>query len=85
MNDKWQQKDVISVKSKLPGGRTPITSTAFSPNGKLIVGCESLLPLLLIPKQCIAGQDGALWLWNTNSAFLKPTHVGQLSILSLFG
>jgi WD40 repeat protein len=41
--DKWKQKQVIAVKSKLPGGRTPITSATYSPNGKLIAACMSLM------------------------------------------
>ncbi len=35
-DDRWKQKHVIAVKSKLPGGRTPITAASFSPDGKLV-------------------------------------------------
>jgi WD40 repeat protein len=36
--DTKKQKGVIPVKSKLPGGRTPITAAAYSNDGRLIVG-----------------------------------------------
>ncbi|KAJ3300103.1 hypothetical protein HK104_004572 [Borealophlyctis nickersoniae] len=55
---KRTQKQVIAVKSKLPGGRTAITSIAFSPDGKLIVG---------------GAADGALRIWKSSGPFLQPS------------
>ncbi|KAI9207280.1 WD40-repeat-containing domain protein [Polychytrium aggregatum] len=59
VENKRQQKCVIVVRSKQPGGRTPVTAAAYSYDGKLIAG---------------AGEDGFLRLWNNNGSFLKSTH-----------
>ncbi|TPX72312.1 hypothetical protein SpCBS45565_g00625 [Spizellomyces sp. 'palustris'] len=56
---KRTQKQVISVKSRLPGGKTAISSAAYSQDAKLIAGGAS---------------DGALRLWSSNGPFLRPTH-----------
>jgi hypothetical protein len=57
---KYKQKHVIVAKSKLPGGRTPIFSTSYSSDAKLVAA---------------GGQDGALWLWNSNGPFINPVQV----------
>ncbi|KAJ3029526.1 hypothetical protein HDV00_009551 [Rhizophlyctis rosea] len=53
-----KQKDVIAVKSKLPGGKTAITAAIFSPNADLIIG---------------GGADGALRTWKSKGPFIMPT------------
>ncbi|KAH6590513.1 hypothetical protein BASA50_006757 [Batrachochytrium salamandrivorans] len=53
-----KQKDVIYVKSRLPGGRTNITAMCTSHDGRMIA---------------CAGSDGGLRLWNSNGPFLTPS------------
>lgn len=53
-------KYVISIKSKLPGGRSPITAISYSPDGKLIVA---------------AAQDGSITVWPATGPFIKPIRV----------
>ena len=50
---------VIPVKSKVPGGRTPITSVTMSLDSKMIVG---------------GAEDGVLRIWSTKGPFVMPTH-----------
>ncbi|TPX60548.1 hypothetical protein PhCBS80983_g01703 [Powellomyces hirtus] len=59
VTSKRTQKQVIAVKSRQPGGKTAMTSAAYSHDGKLIVG---------------GAMDGTLRIWSTNSTFLSPTH-----------
>ncbi|KAI9352068.1 WD40-repeat-containing domain protein [Obelidium mucronatum] len=59
VENKRENKVVISVKSKDKGGRTAITAATYSPDGKLIAAI---------------GQDGELRLWGADGPFLKPTH-----------
>ncbi|KAG8961628.1 hypothetical protein FRC03_005138 [Tulasnella sp. 419] len=60
--DKRKQKTVIVVKSKERGARTKVTSCAFSPDGKIIVGA------------CL---DGTLNLWSTSSNFVRPSQTAE--------
>ncbi|KAJ3199454.1 hypothetical protein HDU82_000413 [Entophlyctis luteolus] len=60
VENKRQNKAVISVKSKEKGGRTAITAATYSPDGKIIAGM---------------GQDGEFRLWATDTTMLRPTHV----------
>ncbi|KAJ3178211.1 hypothetical protein HDU87_003763 [Geranomyces variabilis] len=57
--DKRSHKQVIAVKSKQPGGKTSMTSAAYSHDGRLIAG---------------GAADGILRIWASNSSFLTPTH-----------
>jgi WD40 repeat protein len=50
---------VIPVKSKVPGGRTPITSVCMSPDSRMISG---------------GAEDGVLRIWSTKAPFVLPTH-----------
>lgn len=50
---------MIPVKSKVPGGRTPITSVCMSPDSRMIAG---------------GAEDGALRIWSTKGPFVLPTH-----------
>ncbi|KAJ3350977.1 hypothetical protein HDU83_009294 [Entophlyctis luteolus] len=59
VENKRQNKAVISVKSKEKGGRTAITAATYSPDGKIIAGM---------------GQDGEFRLWATDTTMLRPTH-----------
>lgn len=58
---RFKNTEVISVKSKLPGGRSPITCTAYSPNGEVIVACA---------------QDGSTTVWKANGPYINPIHRG---------
>jgi WD40 repeat protein len=59
VENKRKQKEVIMYKSKERGGRTVITATAYSKDGKMIAG---------------ACQDGTLNVWASNGPFTRPTH-----------
>ncbi|KAI8998158.1 transcription factor [Gaertneriomyces semiglobifer] len=65
--NKRSQTQVIVAKSRVPGGRTAITSCAYSPDGKLIVG---------------GAADGALRIWNSAGSFLRPTHTVENAHMS---
>ncbi|KAL2912764.1 hypothetical protein HK105_207756 [Polyrhizophydium stewartii] len=51
-------RDVVPVKSSLPGGRTNVTAMTFSPDAKLLA---------------CAGSDGALRLWPASGPFALPS------------
>lgn len=55
-----KSKSVIVVKSKARGQRTQVTSSAWTGDGKYIAA---------------AGGDGALYVWGTNSNFVRPNYV----------
>lgn len=55
-----KSKSVIVVKSKARGQRTQVTSSAWTNDGKYIAA---------------AGSDGALYVWGTNSNFVRPNYV----------
>lgn len=59
VENKRKQKEVIVYKSKERGGRTVVTTTAYSKDGKMIVG---------------ACQDGTLNIWASNGPFTRPAH-----------
>jgi WD40 repeat protein len=59
VENKRKQKEVILYKSKERGGRTIVTTTAYSKDGKLIVG---------------ACQDGTLNVWSSTGPHVRPTH-----------
>ncbi|OZJ05475.1 hypothetical protein BZG36_01609 [Bifiguratus adelaidae] len=59
MYNKRKQKSVIVHKSKVRGGRTSITTGAFSKDGKMIAG---------------AAQDGTINIWPTDGPYLRPIH-----------
>ncbi|KAJ3228153.1 hypothetical protein HK099_006033 [Clydaea vesicula] len=52
------QTYVISVKSKLPGTRSPITCTTYTADGKVLLACA---------------QDGAIHAWSSNGPFIRPS------------
>ncbi|KAF9180990.1 hypothetical protein BGZ50_005771 [Haplosporangium sp. Z 11] len=54
-----KQVDVIAYKTKERGGRTPVTSVAYSSDGKMIAG---------------AGGDGTLSLYPSTGPFLRSIH-----------
>ena len=59
VENKRKQKDVIMYKSKERGGRTVVTATAYSKDGKMIAG---------------ACQDGTLNVWASNGPFTRAVH-----------
>ena len=78
--DTKKQRGVIPVKSKVPGGRTPITAAAYSNDGRLIVGgmpvhSRTMKGILLT--QCIyaGGEDGALRVWAARGPYVMPSLV----------
>ncbi|KAG0255948.1 hypothetical protein BG011_004843 [Mortierella polycephala] len=54
-----KQTDVIAYKTKERGGRTPVTSIAYSSDGRMIAG---------------AGADGTLSLYPSTGPFLRSIH-----------
>ncbi|WVF68686.1 hypothetical protein IAT40_003458 [Kwoniella sp. CBS 6097] len=62
VENKRKQKQVIVVRSKERGGRTKVTSCAWSPDGKMIAGA------------CL---DGALHIWNASSNFARPNYSNE--------
>ncbi|KAJ3022627.1 hypothetical protein HKX48_005689 [Thoreauomyces humboldtii] len=59
VSNKRAHKQVIAVKSKQAGGKTAMTSAAYSHDAKLIAG---------------GAMDGTLRIWNANGNFLTPTY-----------
>lgn len=91
--NRQKSKSVIVVKSKERGGRTKVTTAAYSKDGKQIACGELVinacyLSMKLHPDisdvacSAIAGLDGTIHLWATNSNFARPSSVRPNYILT---
>lgn len=62
VKDKLKSKSTIVLKSKERGGRTRITSAAYSPDGSMIVA---------------GALDGTLNIWGARSNFARPNATAE--------
>ncbi|CAG8561842.1 15172_t:CDS:10 [Funneliformis caledonium] len=60
VDNKRKQKNVLVHKSKERGGRSVVTATCYSPDGRFIAG---------------AAQDGNLFIWDAKGPYVRPSYL----------